>query len=364
MDKNNKSFLMIILILMVVSGCIIYYMFMKPEQFIVSNEIESFETPTLPTDTDTPKRIDNVVAPNICPPAAPLIPASILSRYFGVGFNVIQIQASNQNSSQQTLQNPNQQSYYMIEHIPTTTTGTAGGMYSISSDGRLTIKVQNSQDPTQWWSLNKLTDSKDETNYYIVQPFTLSTFSLQYENGNIAIRPYTMPGFESQRWLTSQIKITRGIPVLNYSPGSLFTAEFDPYSSSSSITTDSLTDSNSKQVSDVVNAVKAGIQQYLAQAGQNTGQVTASALGNKEMPLSVNLNIGGASGSGVSSFANIDGTTTNNDILSYLDKYESNSIPNNNTSYLPISSTNNTGCKLINPNDYTSNRVSSCNCKL
>jgi hypothetical protein len=340
--KKHKTNLLIIFMLMMITGFIIYFMYMRVEHFT--------DPMTTPAYT--------------CPPPAPIIPASIISRYFGVGFNIDLITNTN-----------NSVSNYIIEHIPINSSGTLGGVYSISSDGLLTIKLRNDQDPTQWWNINPVVDTTTTNLYYSVQPTSNPTFALQYENGNLAIRPYYAPGFEGQKWLQSSNKITRGIPVLNYSPGSLFTAEFDPYSTTNSITQNNLTSQNNQQVTDVVTAVKTGIQQYLAQMNnsQPTGHISASSLGNKEMPLNVNLNLSGSpniiAGTGKSGFANITGSTTNEDVLSLLDKYDSSKSSSNNMRYssndlISQISTNNQGCKSFNINDYTSNRVSSCNCKL
>jgi hypothetical protein len=209
-------------------------------------------------------------------------------------------------------------------------------------------------------------------------PYTLINakpqYSLQYENGNLSLRPYNSSGFESQKWITSSTKVTRGIPVLNYSPSSMFTPEFDPYAATNSITPSTLNQQNSQQVTDVLSAVKANIQQYLTQIGgeKNVPQVSGSSLGNKQLPLNINLNLGASSnipipgGSTSSAFANIDGTTSSADVLSLLNKYENTG--NNPSLYSTnnlqnVLSTNN-GCSTINVADYTSNRVSSCNCKL
>jgi hypothetical protein len=264
---------------------------------------------------------------------------------------------------------------FLIEHIPVVYNNTLGSMYAISSDGQLTIKLRNDQDPTQWWVLTPKTDSNSR--YYVITPFTQNTteMALQYENGNLALRPYTSPGFESQKWVTSSNKVTRGIPVLNYNPASMFTPEFDPYSSSNNVTSSSLSQQNSQQVSEVMNAVKANIQQYLAQIGSTQNSVppvSSSSLGNKDMPLNINLNLGGSTsgisgGSTLSAFANIDGSTTPNDILSLLNKYE-NITGTDDTQYLyssyDLQSALNSRCPPLNLNDYTSNRVSTCNCKL
>ena len=342
---------------MVITGFIIYFMYLKPESFTTTEPA----TTLAPATTKSPTTTYNACASQ----ATPIVPAAIVSRYFGVGFNIYSV--NNPVLSSSSLTN-----VFLIEHIPITSTGTAGGMYAITSDGSFTIKIKNFDDSTQWWNMLTLTDSTNNTKYYVMQSFVNNSVALQYENGNLSARPFTAPGFEAQKWLTSTVKITRGIPVLNVSPASMFTTEFDPYSSSYSTltSTNNLTDANNKQVSDVVNAVKSGIQQYLAQmeTTQPT-QVSASSLGNKDMPLSVNLNLNGSRLSGVSNFDNVTGSTSNSDILSILDKYEANSSNNNNNSLYTINDLQNQlntyqGCKLLNVNDYTSNRVSTCNCKL
>ena len=154
-------------------------------------------------------------------------------------------------------------------------------------------------------------------------------------------------------------------------PASLFTSEFDPYSSSPQ-GSNTLTDQNSQQVNDVITAVKSGIQQYLGQLDNNnqTSQITASSLGQKSSPLNINLSLSSPLNK-VSSFANVDDTTLSNNMLSVMDKYgpSKNSrgisnIPLYNSNDLQNEINKNQGCKLVNINDYTSNRVSSCNCKL
>lgn len=354
-DKTNKN-LLIIFLLMLTTGLLIYYLYMKPSLK------ERFTEPIIST------------TPQITCPQATIaqLPVSIVSRFFGIGFNIYPANNTTQATLPTNITNTN---LFLIEHIPVVYNNTLGSMYAISSDGQLTIKLRNDQDPTQWWVLTSKTDNT--SSYYTITPFTqnISTsMALQYENGNLALRPYTTPGFESQKWITSTIKITRGIPVLNYNPASMFTPEFDPYSTSTNINSTSLTQQNSQQVSDVLSAIKANIQQYLTQIG-NTNQTISpvSSLGNQEAPLNINLNLGGGSipgGSTLSAFANISGTTTSADILSLLDKYESTngSNPNADTLYstndLQSALNNSGGCSTINIGDYTSGRVSSCNCKL
>jgi hypothetical protein len=196
--------------------------------------------------------------------------------------------------------------------------------------------------------------------------------ALQYENGNLALRPFNEPGFESQKWILSNNKITRGVPVLNYSPASMFTPEFDPYSTSTVINNNTISQQNNQQVNDVINLVKTNIQQYLATIGatqnQNVPPVSQSSLGNKDMPLNINVNLGSSSSNSRSAFDNISGSTTGSDILSLLNKYENTQNRDDNIVYtstdLQTALQNIQGCKNINIGDYTSNRVSSCNCKL
>lgn len=347
--------LAVIVFLMLITGLLIYYLYLKPEPF--NNTTQPIVTTTQPI----------VTTPQItCPQPVAESPLSIISRYFGIGFNIYPANNTNQATTPTNITT----SLFLIEHIPILHNSTLGSMYAISSDGQLTIKLRNDQDATQWWSLVKKTDSNSL--YYIVIPYTLSNATpqsaLQYENGNLALRPYNTSGFESQKWITSTNKITRGIPVLNYNPASMFTPEFDPYSSTNTVTSSGLAQQNDKQVADVVSAIKTNIQQYLNQIGanQNVPKITTSSLGNKDMPLSINLNLG-TGGSTLSSFANIDGTTTSADILSLLDKYENISSPTNSMLYSTSdlqSALNNNGCSSFNIKDYTSNRVSSCNCKL
>ena len=366
MDKQKQN-LTIILFLMIITGFIIYFMYLKPEQFetTIPSTIPNTTSPMTTSPMTTVPMMSRPVTTisNICQNNQPVIPVAIISRYFGVGFNIYPVNTAN--------------NLFLIEHIPITTTGTAGGMYSISSDGNFTIKIKNINDQTQWWNMTNLIDNIDKSDYIVMKPYSKPDIALQYANGSLSIRPYINTGFEGQKFLKSNTIVSRGIPVLNNSPSSMFTTEFDPYSTSTSTMTN-LSDSNDKQVSDVVNAVKTSIQQYLSKvsSSQPTGQVSASSLGNKEMPLNINLNLGNSS-NGISNFENVTGATSDEDILSILNKYESQSGSDifssggggNKTFYLQSDlqnqiDTTSSGCKLQNLNDYTSNRVSTCNCKI
>jgi hypothetical protein len=415
MNKNKMNSI-VILFLMIITGFIIYYMYLKPESFdCITNpsdpaciaptarptarptSILTNYCPNNPTDaaciaycvanpTD-PMCVDycneNPTDPNCIASAANAAnaandrgtteeydtitnPASIISRYFGVGFNIYPVVSSLKTYSA-----------YLIEHIPITPDGVVGGCYSLSSDGLFTIKIKNNDDSSQWWTITSTLDSENNPFYEIVQPFNNNNMALQYANGNLSITPYTFPGFESQKWVKSNNTVTRGIPVLNMSPSSMFTTEFDPYSTSNSISTN-LTDANNIQVNNVINAVKTGIQQYLNKVNPSS-QITSSSLGNKNMPLSVNLNLNSSAAAaaaaaaddnstqGISFFDNVTGSTSSNDILSMLNKYDSNtnsqSIYTTDSLENQLNRTNN-GCKLFNINDYMSNRVSTCNCKI
>jgi hypothetical protein len=372
--KLSKPKMFILALLILISGLILYYLYLKPHTdpfYNYNSNIETFTTTE--ANTTSANTITGETIPTCVVVTSPPVPPAIMSRFFGIGFNIYPANISNQSTL--PTNTPNTSNLYLIEHIPVQNTGTLGGMYSISASGLLTIKLKNDQDPTQWWSFNQLNDSK--SNYYVLIPFSqinsTEKMALQYENGNLAIRPYTEPGTESQKWIFSNKPINRGIPVLNYNPISLYTPEFDPYSTSNNITSSNITQQNNQQISEVVNLIKNNIEQYLKTIGanQNVPQISASSIGNKETPLNINLKLSG--GNTASAFANIDGTTSSNDVLNLLDKYEnitsgnSNIDPNItliNSSNLQTAMNNYIGCPKINIKDYTSNRVSSCNCKL
>lgn len=351
---NNRN-LTIVTLLMLVTGLVIYYMYLKPEPFNVTT-IPQTTTP-LPT------------IPPICPQITiPVLPVAILSRYFGVGFNLYPANGTTATSG----------NTFLIEHIPVVYNGSIGSMYAVTN-GQLTVKLRNDKDSEQWWSVTKASDSTGD--YYTITPQagsgTEPQLAMQYENGNLSIRPIN-PAFESQKWIYSNSIVTRGIPVLNYGPASLFTPEFNPFSSSNLTNTSSVTSSNNQQVTDVINLIKTNIQQYLATVGAtpsgNVPQVSTSSLGNKDMPLNINVNLGdlgdGSGGSSISAFANVTGTTTGSDLLSLLDKYDVAQNPPTpmNRLYsgtdLQTALQTNQGCSTFNIGDYTSNRVSTCNCRL
>ena len=303
-------------------------------------------------------------------------PLSIISKIYGIGFNIYPISTNTNNT-------------YLIEHIPVTYNNTLGSMYAISADGLLTIQLRNENEKKQWWTISKLNVSSIQTqpDIYIIKPFTDSNNSssdnlimraLHYEAGKLSLLPYTDPGYPGHQWLFSYKIITRGIPVLNYNPASMFTTEFDPYSTSSSINTSSIDTQNSNQVTEVMEILKKNIQAYLSQSGTSTGsgtdsvkQISASSLGSKAAPISINVNFDNNDTQQVSKFDNITGSITNSDVLRLLDKYDNIISPNIQNSLLYTSTDlqtalqSNKSCTPLNLNDYTSKRVSSCNgCKL
>ena len=361
MNQNNKN-TSINNIIMIVTGILIYYLYLKPQysqrNSQSNSKFERFEnqtTTTLPAIT--------------CPPPPTPLPSSVLSRFFGVGFNIFPASGT----TNDTLRTTNK-GIFIIEHIPTVYNGTAGSMYAFANN-QLTLKLRNDNDPEQYWLFTKYTDTNaSNPNYYTIIPNILESntlqtqMALQYENGNLALRPLNR-NFESQKWIISNNKVSRGIPILNYGPASLFTPEFNPYGSSAS---SNLNQQNNQQVNEVINAIKTNIQQYIDTiSGTNSGNnanlpvVSASSLGNKETPLNINVNLGGAK----SGFSDINNTTNGSDILSLLNKYENILKPQDNNQLLTgndleTALLNNQGCNMLNIGDYTSNRVANCNCKL
>jgi hypothetical protein len=407
MNPKDINYNIIIFILMIVTGCIIYFMYFQTIEKFGDNDPTSTpaitdptSTPAITDPTSTPAITDPTSTPAntgptstpantgptstpanrgptsttvpICAPAPTLPTTSVLSRYFGVGFNLDYVNYNNTDT-------------FLINHIPTVSNGTLGSCYAVSQDSLLTIKIKNSKDNTQLWTItqNKFRDNTGE--YFTIISVSNNNFALQYENGNLALRPYNK-NFEGQKWLMSSTKITRGLPVLNYSPGSFFTTEFDPYSTPSS-NTNNLTDSNMQQINDVLSFVKTGISKYIGELDnkQQADQISSSSLGHKDYPLNINFSIASDSNtsdvstdkSQKSGFANVSDTTTptsiTDDFLSVMDKYgpssssgfnSSNNVQLYKKSDLDNEISKSQGCKILNMKDYTSNRVGSCNCKV
>ena len=404
MNPKDVNYNVIIFILMLVTGCIIYFMYFQSiEKFVDPSSTPAYTWPsstpaytwpsstpantqpsstpantlpsttpfsTIPSTTPSITKSSSTTTAPVCVPAPTLPTTSVLSRFFGVGFNINKVKYNDADA-------------YIINHIPTVSNGTLGGCYAISQDSLLTIKLKNSLDNTQLFTItqNKFTDSVGM--YFTIIPVSNKSFALQYESGNLALRPYNPDNiYESQKWIMSGNKITRGIPVLNYSPGSLFTAEFDPYSTPST-NTNNITDSNVQQINDVVSAVKSGIQKYLGQLDnkQQLEQVSASSLGQKDQPLNINFSINSDSetkGNKLSTlkqksrFENVSNQSTSLDMINIMDKYGPSSSGKSNNDNLQLYKksdlenevSKSQGCKMLNINDYTSNRVGSCNCKL
>lgn len=364
----NTNLNIVIFMLMLCTGFIFYFIYIKNIDNFTTTFPAAEPTTTLaaeptttraaePTTTralETTQDLETIpTQPNLCTPViTPDNYKSIMSRYFGVGFNIEYIENKDA---------------YLINHIPTISTGTLGGCYAVSNDNMLTIRLKNRFDYTQLW---KIIENEDNVSkFYIVKPFEKETFALQYENGNLALRPYNLTNnFESQKWVLNNTIITRGIPVLNYSPGSLFTPEFDPYSTPNTYSSN-ITEQNSQQIDDVINNIKSGVQQYLGQLDNKyqSETISSSSLGQQETPLNINLNL---TTKKKDSFSNINNNELSNEMIDIMDRYGAANTQNNKYTelYKKTDLENELNkyqdCKLLNINDYTSNRVGSCNCKL
>ena len=366
MIKSNSIFMFTIFMLMMATGLILYFMYFKiDEPFNISsttpNPIPSPTPSPIPTPSPAPTPSQNPDCPQVTTNPR-LSNKSIMSRHFGIGFNIEYVKTMNETD------------FYLIKHIPTIATKTSGGCYSVSNANLLSIKLKNSTDESQLWTITENEDSISK--YFVAKPKINNDFALQYENGNLALRPYYSTNiFEGQKWLIKDIEISRGIPVLNYSPGSLFTPEFDPYSSEATYSSD-MSEQNVQQVNDVISSVKVGIQQYLNQLDNNyedqTQDVSMSSLGKKETPLNVNINLSSKeSQKETFSDTNNNKKKLSNEMLSIMDKYGV-SASNQGSKYTELYNKTDLeneinkyqGCKILDINDYTSNRVGSCNCKL
>ena len=104
---------------------------------------------TMPNTTTTQSQ-------QLCPQATLFnAPLSVVSRFFGIGFNIYLVNKSSQNT---------QTELYLIEHIPVIYNNSLGSMYSISNDGQLTIKLRNEQDNTQWWTIEQMNNNDSASN--------------------------------------------------------------------------------------------------------------------------------------------------------------------------------------------------------
>ena len=339
---------LLILSLFLIIGFVIYYVFMKPEHFYGEEQNTNDNCPLLPPPTYN----------------------SIVSKYSGVGLNINPVTPEIGNIN-------NQEQLYQIKSIPLTKNDVLGGVYAVTDDNSLTIVIQNKNDINQLWTLNQITDTQNNT-VYIVKPYLQKIsgvdYALQYENGTLSFRPFDSL-YQSQHWLPSTSTFNKGIPILFFNPLSIYTPEFNPNGSVSG-TVNNLDNQNNKQVTDVLNLVKQGVQQYMSQlntATQNTGTISSSSIGNSSNPLNVNLTI--SKNNSTSSFTDVnnDGTPSpTSSVIDLLNKYESATSPDNNDDFtlykltdLESSIKNKTSrYSSINPNDWVYKSIGTCNCQL
>ena len=345
-SKGNKQLLTIIT-LMLITGFIIYHVYFKIEGFETTTTAGQTTTTAGQTSTTSGQKSTTAAQTTTttgCPViTVPIVYKSIISKPFGIGFNIDKLNDK-----------------YFINHIPINNKGVIGSVYAIDQDGLLTLKVRNNNDDTQKWTIEKI----GTTNDYLAKPSTRNNTALQYANGILAVRPLdTASDNSSFKWILSEKEVERGIPVLNITPIGLFGTEFNPLAA---VSTSGMSQESITQVNDVLNIVKTSIQQFLNNAANNTPSyggtgISGSTLGTKESPLSISLNLGKAMGT--EKFDSVQ--TEVSDVLNLLDRYDSTKNPNTEYLYsLSDISKDLKGCKNINLSDYTSNRVSTCNCKL
>ena len=96
-----------------------------------------------------------------------------------------------------------------------------------------------------------------------------------------------------------------------------------------------------------------------------------SSLGQKETPLNVNINLSSKADQKETFSDTNNKNKLSNEMLSIMDKYgvsASNQGSKYTELYIKTDLENEInkyqGCKILDINDYTSNRVGSCNCKL
>lgn len=356
MNSKQQSMLYICA-LMLLTGIVVYYLYMRPEHFATHS------TNTNPTKKAPREHFAN---PPLCPCPSGQSPTinSIISKFSGIGINVTQ--ALSQNSEQ----------LYQINVVPVSSNSVIGSVYAVDNDNKLTTVILNSNDVNQLWTITEITPANG-TPINVVKPYVQKVtgidYALQYENGSLSLRQYN-PDFESQHWLTSTTTFNQGIPVVA-NRVDIYTPEFAPVGNFAigSGTSSTLEGKNSQQVNDVINLIKAGVQQYMSQlssATNGTGQISSSSLGNAANPLKVNVNIGGGV-SGISKFEDIL-PATKNDVVVLLDQYEQSHMPQLNydnyrlykKSDLEVALQKVSPMSAPDARDYVSKTISTCNCKL
>ena len=153
-DKMKPSvILLVIFLLLLISASIYYYMYLptfehfetttQPAPSVSQQPVPSVSSSTpspsvsqQPTPSSSVNQQPYVSIPICKPPVDPSTNKSIMSRFFGIGFNIEYV-------------NQNNNDYYLIKHIPTLSSGTLGGCYAITSDNLLTIKLKNNIDDYQ-----------------------------------------------------------------------------------------------------------------------------------------------------------------------------------------------------------------------
>jgi hypothetical protein len=335
MNKQTSNIITII-ILMILTGLILYHMFYRIEKFT--------DPQTTPAVTAAPTAAPSTTIANV-------EMKSLVSVPFGIGFNINKITSGGTTK-------------YMLEHLPVTKNETVGGYYAINSDGMLTTKLQDETDSTQWWNFIEKTDTDNNTKFLIVQPYNDSTKGLMYANGNLYLRPMTSGwSAKSQRWVLSPNPVSRGLEVLNSQPYSSYSSEYVPYTGSTS------SNFSDKQYKDIMDAIKAGFEQYNKEIATKTvgGQVTSSPFGSKNLPLKLTLDLSGVSQQGfknIDKFANTD-SLDDDQLLAFLDEYDN---AGNKTFYnqtdLQQALNKAGGCKNVDLNKYINRRVGQCNCAL
>lgn len=366
--KNTKTTtrcMLLICALMLLTGIVVYYLYLRPESLTMLSDLKG--TP--------PNRIkesffggDSPVTTIPCPcaPGAPQF-NSIISKFSGIGINVTPV--TQQGSSTQQL--------YLINTIPINSNAVLGSVYAVDNTNKLTTVIQNMNDVNQYWTITSTTDASG-TDINLVEPYIQKiagvTFALQYENGNLSIRPFNNT-FESQHWLTSTTTFNLGIPVVVVNPASIYTPEFAQvgnFTPGSGVST-SLDSQNNQQVNNVINLIQAGVQQYMSQLNQQTNgsnQISSSSLGNGENPLNINVAVNGGVKS-ISPFADVSNSGSTPDVLTLLNQYEQSQSPSDYDNYrLYKKSDLEAALQKASPmsapdvRDYVSKTISTCNCKM
>ena len=294
---------------------------------------------------------------------------SIFSRYFGVGINV---------SPAISALSGNINSKYLI-FIESTNKDTPQGALSLDSMGTYSVQIPNGNNHEQQWDIKTINSESDlqelksdvssaadeKYPFYVVGKMNSTTdvyYTLQYDNGSIAARPFN--NYETQKWTISKNPINQpAIHILDSNQLTRLTPEYRPSDTATAVA--AVTNqggydpsTQSLMLQQMTNANQADVMksfQQILSLLQKEGKIeppTETTFGNK--PLTINLKVGGNPDKVVEAVQSNEGFQATNSVTDLLDKWENKQLePLRQAELNAFKKTNNgQSCPTPNMDDY------------